>query len=131
MSIELNHIINPARSKWASASTPPTTSRSRSPQTTRSSRSPMPGDLGTAGMRWLWAMVAGRQRAGGSLPTDQRDSDHASTPELQLRGKDTLDLRPARCSGLRFGARQANRQRSIGHLRADLASHPDVLNHAE
>jgi hypothetical protein len=67
----------------------------------------MPGDLGTAGMRWLWAMVAGSQRAGGSLPTDQRDSDHADTPELQLRGKGTLDLRPARCSGLRFGARHA------------------------
>ena len=61
----------------------------------------MPGDLGTAGMRWLWAMVAGYQRAGGSLPVDQRDSDHAGTPELQLRGKDTLDLRPARRSGLR------------------------------
>jgi hypothetical protein len=91
----------------------------------------MPGDLGAAGMRWLWAMVAGSQRAGGSLPSDHRDSDQAGAPELQLRGNDTLDLRPARRSGLRFGARHANRQRSIGHLRADLASHPDVLNHAE
>jgi hypothetical protein len=91
----------------------------------------MPGDLGTAGMRWLWAMVAGRQRASGSPPSDQRDSDHAGTPELQLRAQDTLDLRPAGCSGLRFGALHANRQRSIRHLRADLASRPDVLNHAE
>jgi len=101
MSIEPNHIISPARSNWASAPTPPTTRCPRSPQATQSSGSPMPGDLGTAGMRWLWAMVAGYQRAGGSLPVDQRDSDHADTPELQLRGKDTLDLRPARRSGLR------------------------------